>query len=266
MNNKNTFYTAITDSRLSTSSKVLYSFIFAATEFSPQGYCDSTNKKITESIQLSKSTITTCIEQLKEFNYITQVDIKRVRTQDGLFSSSNGEAYRQLHPSNITVTPKAKKVLDWRKDETFVKFYKMYVSGSIKTGNDNQATAYRLYIKIDNKEELITNTKEYLAQSKAADTYTKNISSWLNNTKQYWINDIYIPNHKSQAGNRTEQQESNRQLQNMKDDIRTIQMLQNQLGKDTPREEIKKYVIDMYKKNTYNKVTIFINKLENKLG
>jgi predicted transcriptional regulator len=151
--------------------------------------CVLTNEQLAKSIGESESTVKRCISKLEESGILTRQIDKAIKTATGIKHESNPRTI------NLTGLKKIKKISNWKEDEKFASFYNRYRDSAKKVGSligANQKTAYKLYIKIKDKEELINNTNEYCRQMISTNTFIKGITSWLNNTSQHWINDDYV--------------------------------------------------------------------------
>jgi len=184
-------YDVLTDLRLKPTTFRLYALIFNAIHYTKKGFT-MTNNEIEEAIGLSNATTQRALNQLIELNYISISKGQKIRL-DGQIKILNDEAYRTINVNGLE-PKKAKKELDWKEDEKFISFYNRYrdaVKSMGKKMNTNQKNAYKLYVKIKDKRELINNTNEYTRQMRETNTYLKDLSTWLNIKNEHWINDEY---------------------------------------------------------------------------
>jgi len=190
----NTYTNAQLDKRLTHSTFRLYTLIYRLHEMTEEGF-HLTNEEITEKIGLSSSTISASLKQLKDLGYVIISKGTKVSV-DGQIRILNDGAYRSIEVTDKEAIKKSepKKELNWKKDERFISFYTRYreaVKSQGRTMNTNQKNAYKLYVKITNKRELINNTNEYTRQMRETNTYLKDLSTWLNTKNELWINDEY---------------------------------------------------------------------------
>lgn len=186
------FGEALQDKRLKDSTFRLYCCIWKAMEINNKPFI-KTNEEINEYTGMSTSTITRALNQLIDLDYVRVTKGQKVSV-DGQIRILNDNPYRTIEVTDNIDKKKTKKELDWRQDNKFVSFYNRYKEAVKSMGrpmNTNQKNAYKLYVKIKNKEELINNTNEYCRQMRATNTYLKDLSTWLNLKNELWINEEY---------------------------------------------------------------------------
>ena len=187
------FGEALSDKKLKDSTFRLYCCIWKSMEVNNKPFI-KTNTEITDYTGMSESTITRALKQLIDLGYVTVSKGQKVNI-DGQIRILNDESYRTLNVTDKVEVKKDKKVLNWKEDEKFVSFYNRYREAIKSQGrpmNTNQKNAYKLYVKIKNKEELFSNTNEYCRQMRETNTYLKDLSTWLNVKNELWINDDYV--------------------------------------------------------------------------
>jgi len=186
------FGEALSDKRLKDSTFRLYCCIWKAMEINNRPFV-KTNKEITEYTGMSESTITRALNQLIDLDYVNVSKGQKVSV-DGQIRILNDNPYRTIEVTDNIETKKTKKELNWKEDEKFVSFFNRYreaVKSQGRPMNTNQKNAYKLYVKVKNKRELINNTNEYTRQMRETNTYLKDLSTWLNTKNELWINDEY---------------------------------------------------------------------------
>lgn len=196
----NTYTNAQLDKRLTHSTFRLYTIIYRLTQYTEEGF-NLTNEEITEKIGLSSSTISASLRQLKDLGYVSISKGQKVSVE-GQIRILNDGAYRTIKVTDKEAIKKseAKKELNWKEDEKFISFYNRYreaVKSQGRPMNTNQKNAYKLYVKVKNKRELINNTNEYTRQMRETNTFLKDLSTWLNVKNELWINEEYTGKHRT---------------------------------------------------------------------
>tara|TARA_R110002051_G_scaffold319374_1_gene403337 strand:- start:1219 stop:2007 length:789 start_codon:yes stop_codon:yes gene_type:complete len=257
-----TYYQAQT--KLKPAQFMLYSAIFTTIQYTGKDFIMTDSELADKYEGLSERSITRHLPELVAEGYITLSKGQKINL-NGQITILNDGAYRTISTTaTIKPTKNAKKKveLNWEEDEKFISFYNRYRDSSLKVGSRigaNKKTAYKLYVKIKDKEELFANTNEYARQMIDTNTYMKGITAWLNNTHQHWINDDYVVRPV-----KVNVHEEN--FKRMREDYIELKMLYSQAGEAIDLKALENKMMRYYKSNTYNKVNKEIKRLQDKLG